>query len=74
MPKTPAQTTADLTALAADHHEAAVTAHTLITDLLADLGAHEPCFLTPDGHITTEDLSSAYTAQLSGWAERHPTP
>ncbi|MGW6202561.1 hypothetical protein ACWF9B_02735 [Streptomyces sp. NPDC055089] len=55
IPRTPAQTTANLAALATDKREAVVTAYALaadlLADLLADMGAHQPYLLTPEGDI-----------------------
>jgi len=70
LPEAPAQTTADLAAITADPREAVIAAYTLVSDLLADIGAHQPHLLTPQGEISTEGLDSYYSAQLRGWIER----
>ncbi|MFF8513362.1 helix-turn-helix domain-containing protein [Streptomyces sp. NPDC015492] len=64
--KTPAQTTANLAALAADKHEAVSTAYTLVADLLADMGTHQPHLLAPDGDIRLDRLGD-YRQTLTGW-------
>ncbi|WP_405691213.1 hypothetical protein [Streptomyces sp. NBC_00057] len=51
---TPAQATADLAATTTDRREAVIPAHTLVSDLLADMGAHRPYLLTPQGDICRE--------------------
>jgi hypothetical protein len=55
-PATPAQTTGNLAAIVTDQREAVVVACTLVSDLLADMGAHEPHVLTPEGEILTDRL------------------
>ncbi|MGW3060678.1 AlbA family DNA-binding domain-containing protein [Streptomyces goshikiensis] len=54
LPATPAQTTADLLAITSDSREAVITAYTLVSDLLADLGAHQPHLLTRDGELRAD--------------------
>ncbi len=56
LPAVPAQTTGDLAALVTDQREAVVVAWALVSDLLADMGAHEPHVLTPDGEILGDRL------------------
>ncbi|MFC8496150.1 hypothetical protein ACFUJU_36200, partial [Streptomyces sp. NPDC057235] len=67
LPATPAQTTADLPAIAADKREAAITAYALVSELLADMGAHEPHLLTPEGDLQLANLNSDWRAKLTGW-------
>ncbi|MEU8789759.1 ATP-binding protein [Streptomyces sp. NPDC048643] len=67
VPATPAQTTADLAALTLSKQEAVVVAHILVSDLLADMGAHEPELLTADGSIAADKLNSEWRAELTGW-------
>ncbi|MEV6809789.1 ATP-binding protein [Streptomyces sp. NPDC051132] len=55
-PATPAQTTGDLAAIVTDQREAVVVACALVSDLLADMGAHEPYVLTSEGEIRTDRL------------------
>ncbi|MFF1643222.1 helix-turn-helix domain-containing protein [Streptomyces sp. NPDC058246] len=55
-PSVPAQTTGDLAALVTDQREAVVVACALVSDLLADMGAHEPHVLTPEGEILIDRL------------------
>ncbi|MER6561042.1 ATP-binding protein [Streptomyces sp. NPDC001027] len=55
-PATPAQTTGDLSAIVTDQREAVVVAWALVSDLLADMGAHEPHVLTPEGEILMDRL------------------
>ncbi|MEV6011988.1 ATP-binding protein [Streptomyces sp. NPDC051976] len=62
-----AEITADLRALADDKHEAVIVAYSLASDLLADMGAHQPHVLTPDGDIQTNRLSSDWKRMLTGW-------
>lgn len=66
-PATPAQTTADLGAIVTDKREAIVVACALVSDLLADMGAHQPYVLTPEGDILTDRLSVGFRQQLTGW-------
>jgi hypothetical protein len=70
LPKEPASVTADLAALAADHAEAVITAHSIAADLLADLGLHQPGSLTPSGELDRSCLSHGWRAMLEGWPER----
>lgn len=56
LPAVPAQTTGDLSAIVTDQREAVVVACALVSDLLADMGAHEPYVLTPEGEIRTDRL------------------
>ncbi|MER7832191.1 ATP-binding protein [Streptomyces sp. NPDC095602] len=67
LPATPAQTTADLAAITTDKQEAVVTAYALVSDLLADMGAHQPHLLTPEGNIDLAELDSSWRAKLTGW-------
>ncbi len=70
-PKSPAQTTVDLGVIVTDKREAVVAAYALAADLLADMGAHQPHVLTPDGDIQIGQLNADYRQQLTGWdAER----
>jgi hypothetical protein len=55
-PAVPAQTTGDLAAVVTDQREAVVVACALVSDLLADMGAHEPHVLTPEGEILIDRL------------------
>jgi hypothetical protein len=55
-PAAPAQTTGDLSAIVTDQREAVVVACPLVSDLLADMGAHEPHVLTPEGEIRIDRL------------------
>ncbi|MFD4723390.1 helix-turn-helix domain-containing protein [Streptomyces sp. NPDC058423] len=66
IPRTPAQTTSNLTALATDKREAVVTAYALAADLLADMGAHQPYLLTPEGDIQLDRLDGHHD-RLTGW-------
>ncbi|MFD4925291.1 helix-turn-helix domain-containing protein [Streptomyces goshikiensis] len=65
--RTPAQTTANLAALVADKHEAVSAAYSLVADLLADMGTHQPHVLTPDGNIRLDRLDGSYRQVLTGW-------
>jgi len=56
LPAVPAQTTGDLSAIVTDQREAVVVAFALVSDLLADMGAHEPHVLTPEGEILIDRL------------------
>lgn len=56
LPAVPAQTTGDLSAIVTDQREAVVVACALVSDLLADMGAHEPHVLTPEGEILMDRL------------------
>ncbi|MFJ3825577.1 AlbA family DNA-binding domain-containing protein [Streptomyces nodosus] len=56
LPAVPAQTTGDLSAIVTDQREAVVVACALVSDLLADMGAHEPHVLTPEGEILIDRL------------------
>lgn len=49
LPTIPAQTTGDLAAIVTDQPEAVVVACALVSEFLADMGAHEPYVLTPKG-------------------------
>ncbi|CAH9420201.1 hypothetical protein SGL43_07259 [Streptomyces globisporus] len=71
IPRTPAQTTANLAALATDKREAAVTAYALAADLLADMGAHQPYLLTPDGDIQLGRLDGHHDTP-TGWYTDRP--
>ncbi|MEW2120908.1 ATP-binding protein [Streptomyces sp. NPDC005474] len=55
-PAVPAQTTGDLSAIVTDQREAVVVAWALVSDLLADMGAHEPHILTSEGEILMDRL------------------
>jgi hypothetical protein len=66
-PAIPAQTTADLAAIITDRREAVVAANALCSDLLADMGAHQPHVLTPDGDILTDRLDPGFRSALTGW-------
>ncbi|MFE6838589.1 hypothetical protein ACFVFI_27585 [Streptomyces sp. NPDC057705] len=66
LPATPAQTTATLAAITTDKKEAVITAYSLVSDLLADMGAHQPHVLTPDGDIRLDRLED-YRSTLTGW-------
>jgi hypothetical protein len=67
LPEIPAQTTADLAAIVTDKREALVAAYTLVADLLADMGAHQPHVLTSEGDILTDRLNADYRQLLTGW-------
>ncbi|WP_217211901.1 helix-turn-helix domain-containing protein [Streptomyces sp. AC550_RSS872] len=67
LPATPAHTTADLGAIVTDKREAVVVACALVSDLLADMGAHQPHVLTPDGDILTDRLNADFRQALTGW-------
>ncbi|KUO15933.1 hypothetical protein AQJ91_38605 [Streptomyces dysideae] len=67
LPETPAQTTADLSAIVTDRREAVVTAYTLVADLLADMGAHQPHVLTSEGDILINRLNADHRRELTGW-------
>lgn len=56
LPAGPAQTTGDLAAIVTDQREAVVVACALVSDLLADMGAHEPHVLTPEGEILIDRI------------------
>ncbi|MFE1444328.1 hypothetical protein [Streptomyces sp. NPDC058739] len=56
LPAAPAHTTGDLSVIVSDQREAVVVACALVSDLLADTGAHEPHVLTPEGEILTDRL------------------
>ncbi|WP_159107524.1 AlbA family DNA-binding domain-containing protein [Streptomyces rubrogriseus] len=66
-PTVPAQTVGDLAAIVTDKREAVVVACALASDLLADMGAHQPHILTPEGDILTDRLNDALRHQLTGW-------
>ncbi|SMF78240.1 hypothetical protein [Streptomyces sp. Amel2xC10] len=66
LPESPAQTTVDLGAIVTDKREGVVAAYALVADLLADMGAHQPYVLTPDGDIQIDRLNSDYCQQLTG--------
>ncbi|MFJ9627414.1 helix-turn-helix domain-containing protein [Streptomyces sp. NPDC101175] len=66
-PTAPAQTTGDLAAIVTDKREAVVVACALASDLLADMGAHQPHVLTPEGDIRTDRLNDGFRHQLTGW-------
>ncbi|WP_331734874.1 ATP-binding protein [Streptomyces sp. NBC_00887] len=68
LPPTPAQTTANLAAIINDKREAVVAACALASDLLADMGAHQPSVLTTDGDIVLTRLGD-YRHQLTGWGD-----
>lgn len=68
LPLTPAQTTANLAAIINDKREAVVVACALASDLLADMGAHQPSVLTTDGEIVLTRLGD-YRHQLTGWGD-----
>ncbi|MFF4323304.1 hypothetical protein [Streptomyces sp. NPDC001568] len=65
--RTPAQTTANLAALIADKREAVSTAYSLVADLLADMGAHQPHVLTPEGDIRVDRIDGPDRSALTGW-------
>ncbi|MFI9060203.1 helix-turn-helix domain-containing protein [Streptomyces anulatus] len=65
---TPAQTTANLAAIINDKREAVVTACALASDLLADMGAHQPSVLTSDGDIVLARLGD-HRHHLTGWSD-----
>ncbi|MFE3143364.1 hypothetical protein [Streptomyces scopuliridis] len=65
-PATPARMTADLAAIVTDKREAVVTACALVSDLLADMGAHQPHVLTPEGDILIDRLGD-FRSDLTGW-------
>ncbi|MFI2188184.1 hypothetical protein [Streptomyces sioyaensis] len=67
LPSTPARTTADLAAVATNMCEAIIVAYTLASDLLADMGAHEPGILNPEGDLRVERLNSGWRHRLTGW-------
>ncbi|WP_157847059.1 AlbA family DNA-binding domain-containing protein [Streptomyces achromogenes] len=66
LPATPAQTTADLAAVINDKREAVVAAWALASDLLADMGSHQPHVLTPEGDILTDRLNPEFRHTLTG--------
>ncbi|MEU9190308.1 ATP-binding protein [Streptomyces sp. NPDC048484] len=66
LPATPAQTTANLAAIINDKREAVVAAYALASDLLADMGTHQPHALTPDGDVLLDRLGD-FRHQLTGW-------
>ncbi|MFF2521470.1 AlbA family DNA-binding domain-containing protein [Streptomyces liangshanensis] len=68
LPLTPAQATANLEAIINDKREAVVVACALASDLLADMGAHQPSVLTTDGDIVLARLGD-YRHQLTGWGD-----
>ncbi|MFH9757290.1 helix-turn-helix domain-containing protein [Streptomyces griseus] len=68
LPPTPAQTTANLAAIINDKREAVVTACALVSDLLADMGAHQPSVLTSDGDIVLARLGD-HRHHLTGWSD-----
>lgn len=68
LPPTPAQTTANLAAIINDKREAVVTACALASDLLADMGAHQPSVLTSDGDIVLARLGD-HRHHLTGWSD-----
>lgn len=68
LPPTPAQTIANLAAIINDKREAVVAACALASDLLADMGAHQPSVLTTDGDIVLTRLGD-YRLQLTGWGD-----
>ncbi|MFZ4176701.1 hypothetical protein ACOZCI_20740 [Streptomyces griseoincarnatus] len=55
-PAVPVQTTGELSAIVTDQREAVVVACALVSDLLADMGAHEPHVLIPEGEILMDRL------------------
>ncbi|OKI91907.1 hypothetical protein AMK18_31995 [Streptomyces sp. CB01249] len=65
-PAVPAEVTADLTALVTDKREAVGVACALASDLLADMGAHQPHILTPDGDIRMDRLNNDLRHALTG--------
>ncbi|MEU6497598.1 hypothetical protein [Streptomyces sp. NPDC046984] len=67
LPATPAQTTGDLAAVVTDKREAVVAACALASDLLADMGAHQPYILTSEGDLLTDRLNDGFLFQLTGW-------
>lgn len=67
LPVTLAQTTGDLAAIVTDKREAVVVACGLASDLPADMGAHQPHILTPEGDILTARLNDGFRHQLTGW-------
>ncbi|MEU1371917.1 ATP-binding protein [Streptomyces sp. NPDC005803] len=67
LPAAPAETTGDLSAIVSDKREAVVVACALVSDLLADMGAHQPHILTPEGNILTDRLNDGLRHQLTGW-------
>jgi hypothetical protein len=64
---TPAQSTADLAAVVNDKREAVVAACALASDLLADMGSHQPHVLTSEGDILIERLNAGFRHMLTGW-------
>jgi hypothetical protein len=66
IPETPAQTTMALGAVVSDKREAVIAGHTLVADLLADMGAHQPHVVTPDGDLLTSRLGAGYRQLLTG--------
>jgi hypothetical protein len=65
-PLAPAQTTADLAAVVNDKREAVVAACALASDLLADMGTHQPHLLKPDGDIALARLDG-YRHWIVNW-------
>lgn len=66
-PTAPAETTGNLAAIVSDKREAVVVAWALASDLLADMGAHQPYLLTPEGDILTDRLNNELRHHLTGW-------
>nr|BAK19896.1 hypothetical protein [Streptomyces rochei] len=66
-PATPAQVTGDLAAIVTDKREAVVAACALVSDLLADMGAHQPHVLTSEGDILVDRLNNGFRSWLTGW-------
>ncbi|MEU2415954.1 ATP-binding protein [Streptomyces sp. NPDC013099] len=67
LPAAPAEATGDLAAIVIDKREAVVVACALVSDLLADVGAHQPHILTPEGELLTERLNGQLRHDLTGW-------
>ncbi|EFE71909.1 hypothetical protein ABT269_21975 [Streptomyces viridosporus] len=42
-------------------------AYALVSDLLADMGAHQPHVLTSEGDILTDRLNADFRQALTGW-------
>ncbi|MFH9712901.1 hypothetical protein ACH4MW_37060 [Streptomyces luteogriseus] len=67
LPTTPAQTTGDLAVLVTDKREAVVVTGALVSDLLADMGVHQPHVLTSEGDILADRPNADFRHALTGW-------
>ncbi|WP_331751947.1 ATP-binding protein [Streptomyces chartreusis] len=66
-PSLPAETTGDLAAILTDKREAVVVACALLSDLMADMGTHQPHALTPSGELLIGKLPPDYQRTLAHW-------